>query len=39
MAHIAGFVAGVVLIFVFENPKLEGAQRQARRRSLESRWD
>jgi membrane associated rhomboid family serine protease len=39
MAHIAGFIAGVVLIFVFENPKLEEAQRQARRRSIESPWN
>ena len=39
MAHIAGFIAGVVLIFIFENPKLEGNQRQARRRSIESAWD
>ena len=39
MAHIGGFVAGVILIFVFENPKLEEEQRRGRRRSIESPWD
>ncbi len=39
VAHIAGFVAGVILIFVFENPRLEETQRQVRRsRSIEPRW-
>ena len=39
MAHIGGFVAGVILIFVFENPKLEEEQARGRRRRIESPWD
>ena len=39
LAHIAGFIAGVLLIFILENPKLEDAQRQAGRRSVQSGWE
>jgi membrane associated rhomboid family serine protease len=38
MAHIAGFIAGVILIFIFENPKLVEEQRRAGRRAMQSPW-
>ena len=37
--HTIAVIRGVILIFVFENPKLEEEQARGRRRRIESPWD